>query len=146
MHTQPAPGYMFWDPLHPTTHVHYLLANQAYLQLTKNYNFKPYHENLEEKFRYAYAKKFNEDKAGVFGFFRNSRIDFAHASLEDILRHALKGKGNRTLEIIKELGWVDQHGFLKSHDPKLKDAMGKVMGAGFAEQQSSAHFENVFRR
>jgi phospholipase/lecithinase/hemolysin len=36
----PAPGYMFWDDIHPTTHVHALLAEKFYSHYAFRFDFK----------------------------------------------------------------------------------------------------------
>lgn len=121
-HTSPAPGFMFWDGVHPSAQMHYLLSDAAYKEYTLKYNFTQPKVEPREKvtmlynegellalFRQAYEAKFNEDKRGYFGFFKRSNIAYQSADLKTILNHALYKGGNRSLTVLKELGWLDEN-------------------------------------
>jgi len=137
--TSPAPGYMFWDDVHPTAKLHAILAERFYQRFQLEYNFSaPVEEavHLEElhisahalcaAFIEKYGKKLADDKSGFFGHFRQSNIKFRHASLEAILDHALNGGGHRTREVLIELQWIDKLGNLNLNIPALKEAMAQV--------------------
>jgi len=124
--TSPAPGYMFWDDVHPTAHVHAILARKCYQQIKGKYRLFSAKESLKEQFVRSYQARWNKDVNGIFGFFKNSRIDYRNASLEKILRHALKNGGNRTRDVITKLGWINKQGQLLLDAPELIEAMDKV--------------------
>ncbi len=119
-HTSPAPGYMFWDDVHPTAHMHALLADAFYQKYKVEYNFTQPKVEAQEKiklslnktelvaaFRAAYKGKLDADKRGYFGFFRRSNMPYHSADLETILKHALYNGGHRSLQVLQELGWLD---------------------------------------
>lgn len=117
-HTSPAPGYMFWDDVHPITEVHYLLANNLcdFLKekgLLAELRQIPPSKWLHEKicldiFKAQYHQEFIKSKQGCFGLFRRSRLyniyrEKDNLTLQDVFQHALEDGGHRTLKILKRL-------------------------------------------
>lgn len=139
-HTSPAPGFMFWDDVHPTARMHYTLANQLYNKLSTEYNIVQPRLGARDKirldlseselvaeFRRSYSKKLREDKSHYFGFFRRSNIAYHSVdNLETILEHALYNGGYRSLNVIQELGWLDDRKNLIPDCPALKEALEVV--------------------
>lgn len=148
-HTSPAPGYMFWDDVHPTAHMHAILANAFYEKYSQEYHFSQPREaprrktdeetkKLSEKalvdmFREAYEEKFKSDIKGRLGFLRHSRIDYKDADLETIVRHGLYGDGHRTLSVMKSLGWFDDQKNVLPEIDVLVDTVAKVDAAQVGE-------------
>jgi hypothetical protein len=97
-HTSPAPGYMFWDDVHPTANVHAILAQEFYNNYEKKFHFSAPHESLLTEFKEHYGQRFENDRRSWLGFFRHSRIDYKKNVLQltDILNHALYQGGHRT--------------------------------------------------
>ncbi|KTD13410.1 SGNH/GDSL hydrolase family protein [Legionella jamestowniensis] len=128
--TSPAPGYMFWDDKHPTTHVHKILAEKFYDEFSEKYHFSAPHESLLTQFRENYGQRWEDDMNGWFGFFRHSNITYTskNLTLEAILKHALQDDGKRTREVITQLGWINEKGKLLSKNPSLIKAMEKLHG------------------
>ncbi len=62
-------------------------------------------------FSKAYKEQWTEETFSAFfgSFFMKSRIDPTKASLEGILRHALKNGGERTRGVLQDLGWIDDN-------------------------------------
>lgn len=142
--TSPAAGYMFWDEVHPTANMHAQLAQHFCQTITSEYEFqKPVLEvvqsepnlNINEEalmtsFKKKYVEKLCEDRQGFFGFYRRSNICYQElTNLDQILRHALFEGGYRTLSVIKELQWLDEHHQLKLNIPALKEAFGRVQAS-----------------
>ncbi len=132
--------HMFFDDVHPTAQAHYLLSRKVYKYVNKHYNvvdptkydkkqpekeLKLDDERLINIFRDKYNHVFNKDLLGFFGEFRSSRIniDSPYLRLIDIFDHAINNGGNRTMKVLKKLGWLDQDGKLYLDNvPALKQA------------------------
>lgn len=140
--TSPAPGFMFWDGVHPSAHMHALLSDAAYRKYATIYNFTQPKVEPREKikmpetevellaiFRAAYEQKFNQDKRGFLGFFKRSNIVYQHADLKTILNHALYNGGHRSFAVLKELGWLDQNKQLIPDNLALENALEHVNAA-----------------
>ncbi len=138
--TSSAPGYMFWDDVHPTARLHALLAERFYNRFKLEYNFSPPDLDVAEQkpvivseaellasFRTTYEKQFLSEQLGLFGGWRKSNLSYATADLKQILQHALYGEGHRTREIIEKLQWIDHQGNLKLNIPCLHEAMDQLM-------------------
>lgn len=142
--TSPSIGYMFFDDIHPSADVHTHLADKLYEKYNKHYLFSkprveavhgPEEHILVDKadllacFRRKYETTLAKNRAGFFGAFCKSNIQYKTASIEDILKHALFEGGNRTRQIITELQWIDLAGNIRLNIPALKDAMQNVRAA-----------------
>lgn len=139
-HTSPAPGFMFWDDVHPTARMHYNLANELYKKLSTEYNIVQPRVGARDKirldlnesalvgeFRRDYRKKLSEDKSHYFGFFSRSNMAYRSVdNLETILEHALYNGGHRSLKVIQELGWLDDRKNLIPDCPALERALEVV--------------------
>nr|WP_231950239.1 SGNH/GDSL hydrolase family protein [Legionella lansingensis] len=136
--TSPAPGYMFWDDVHPTAYVHELIAEKYYEEYSKKYNFSAPHETLLEQFKENYGQRWEDDLRGWFSFWRESNIGYKNPklTLEMILDHALNEKGCRTRDVLVEMGWINQEGKLISKNPFLVEAMQEL------EQKKLEHEEH----
>lgn len=134
--TSPAPGYMFWDNLHPIGRMHAELAEQGYRKFRLKYNFiEPdvdsvqmreiniSEEALRASFITKYGERLREGRSGFFDSHRRERFDYKSASLEDILRQASEKDGSLTREVITDLQWFDKEGNLNLNVPALKKAM-----------------------
>ena len=140
-----AKGFMFWDEVHPTQAVHQQLAHDM-LQAVflEHYEFCVPRDSLLTQFRERYGKRWEDDKAGRLGFFRESKINYLKADLARIMFHAIHEKGYRTLDVISDLGWINKNKVLKSSHPLIAEAMREVerLKQGKAEQNEE-HFELV---
>lgn len=130
----PSSGYMFYDDLHPSADMHALLAAYFYHELAPRYQLlepdRPRINrqcNLSEDtllgvFRKHYEVRLAADKNS---FFRSSRsnLDYKHAGLHKILYHALHEKGERTFNVLKNMGWFNAEGKLILEEPVLQQAM-----------------------
>lgn len=126
--TSHAPGYLFWDDIHPSAHVHELLSEKFYIKIRKLFEFSIPEESLLQQFREAYGQRYANDLEKCGGFFRKSHLNYKSKQLDlhTILRHALHEKGQRTREIILELGWINQDNKLISQNPSLVLAMQQL--------------------
>nr|HAT8712689.1 hypothetical protein [Legionella jordanis] len=124
-HTSPAPGYMFWDDVHPSAHVQDILAEKYAEKYSLNYSFSTPHESLITQFKETYGQCFEDDLRGWFSFFRTSHISYNNPmlKLECILDHALNQGGQRSRKVIQQLGWINGQGQLLSKNPELVKAM-----------------------
>jgi len=133
---------MFWDDVHPSANMHALLADAFYKKYNVEYHFtqpmvKPLkHQehnvsrfDLVRQFESVYKEKLAEDRNGLFGFFRHSKIDLKKATLDSILDHAFYKGGKRSLDIIVGLGWFDKKGNLRLDIPALVRAKERVDAA-----------------
>lgn len=67
-------------------------------------------ERLRKQFISKYEKTLTpENKIAFFKLFNNSRFDYRHASLTDILTHGLLEEGRRTKKILLELKWINKY-------------------------------------
>ena len=134
-----AKGFMFWDDVHPTQAVHQHLAHDLYqLVFTPKFDFVVPNDDLLRQFQECYGNRWENDLAVCcVGFFRRSRIDYKNADLQTILKHGLYGGGQRTLEVMIKLGWVDKDKRLISTEPLLKEAWRAI------EPQDSATNEEI---
>lgn len=121
--TSPAPGYPFWDDVHPTANLQAALANIFYMKNMPNYNLhrprvhgllepanladkNKLEKSLVKDFIIAYNEQLQTDRNGFFGWFRRSRIPTNHC-LSDLIYHALYENGHRSFEVMKSLGWFN---------------------------------------
>ncbi|MDI9817645.1 MULTISPECIES: SGNH/GDSL hydrolase family protein [unclassified Legionella] len=137
--TSPADGYLFWDDVHPSADMHAILGQKFYDKYSQKYHFVAPHESLLAIFRETYGQKLRDDKQGKLGWFRYSNISYATADLETILRHALSGSGQRTRQVITELGWINKDGELISKNPALQEAMKQIKESSQESSLSSSH-------
>jgi len=136
--------YIFWDDVHPSAAVHQLLSDKFDEFVSKKYNITPVEDSLLTKFKHSYGQKLLDSQRGLFGFFRNSRIDYKHAKLEDILRHALSEGGERTRQVITELGLINKNGGLaQTNQPELVKAWEHFKGANPTPELSHPDDEAV---
>jgi hypothetical protein len=143
-----AKHFMFWDDVHPSAHMHAILAQRFYTRFNSEFQFiapesmesqkadilqaTPY--ALFRAFEVKYSEKLQADRLGFFNQFRRVDITFLQnlraGSYEDrlvaIIKHALHEGGMRSREALMELRWIDKHGQLKLHIPALQAAMEKV--------------------
>jgi hypothetical protein len=138
--TSPAHGYMFWDDVHPTADMHAQLAEFFYAKVNLEYNFtEPMgatllngsvlnisEEALLVSFKKKYVEKLSEDRNGFFGNYRRSNMHYQTTTLDQILSHALFEGGHRSLDVIKELQWIDKKNNLNLNIPVLKTALERV--------------------
>ena len=122
----PAPGYMFWDDVHPTANLHALLCFQVYTNYRFKYDFSLPSDDLLSLFRETYGQSLINDQRRFFSYSRKSKFAYKTATLKDILEHALYEKSHRTREVLIELGWINKHGTLISDHPSLIIAMANV--------------------
>jgi phospholipase/lecithinase/hemolysin len=138
--TSPAPGYMFWDDVHPTAKLHELLAHRFYEHFKVEYNLSPPNFDVKDEncievsehdllasFRRTYRTRFLTEQLGFFGNFRRSNIKYETASIKQILKHALYEEGQRTREVIEQLQWIDKAGNLKLNIPSLVEPMEELI-------------------
>lgn len=124
-HISDAHGHMFWDDIHPSAHMHKLLAERVYEHIEKKYHFiepisqkKETHQDrlnqLVNDFYVEYKRKLAQDKKGTFGGWRKGKLpqrtQDATQDLKTILRHALFEGGDRTFELTKALQWFGSKG------------------------------------
>lgn len=147
--TCPAKGYMFWDDVHPTKQVHKILATKFYEKFGALHTFpEPELPNiktdqeLRQEFARHYVERLQFDGTGGF---TNSRLNlYKHnneiLTLEEILEHALFEGGDRSLEVITELGWLDAKRNVNYMQPALHKAMVSLQKKrlGITESQESA--------
>jgi hypothetical protein len=136
--TSPAKGYTFWNDVHPTAYVQAILANNFYQQYHSGFDFiepKPDAHKAEldiseadlcKAFCTRYAEKLTQDRNGFWGSQRKSNIQYQKANLSKILEHALYEKGARSLEVLKELQWIDDSGNINLNIPALNNAKAEV--------------------
>lgn len=149
--TSPSHGYMFYDDVHPTADLHVLLGERLYDKIKLQYDFKePEIEPIESKplninddellasFREAYRELLGRDRNGFFGSWRQSRINFDKASLEEILEHALFSGGQRSFAVMQSLHWFDSKGNLNLNIPVLIDALDRVETAHAEKENAPA--------
>lgn len=134
----PASGYMFYDDLPPSADMHALLAAYFYDQLERRYelleptqpkinkcqNFPA--ETLLYAFRKHYETRLTSDQHSFFKSAR-SNLKFREADLTTIFKHALKENRSRTLEVLKQIGWLDNEGQLTLEEPILQKAKQQAM-------------------
>lgn len=145
--TLSAPDYIFWDDIHPSAHTHALLAKEFYQGYAEKYQFVAPEVNVNlaqstaalmyDKFMKLYELELANDKNGLFGFFRKTRLkpdlvilaktialdstdDSYTRYLAKIFNHALNGGGKRTKAILKALGWIDVKGIINANIDELE--------------------------
>ncbi len=123
-HMRDSEKHMFWDDVHPSAHMHRLLADRMEETVNKLYNIeKPTldtegkkreisEEVLVDEFLHAYHQRLQKEKRGIFGHFRKSQLqlDSEHLKLDDIIYHALydrtsRGHFNRTHQVLCDMGY-----------------------------------------
>jgi phospholipase/lecithinase/hemolysin len=142
--------YLFWNDVHPSAHMHKLLADRAQAFIADKYTISsPSKLNFEtlalQGFLQKYEIKLAAERGGFFGFLRRSKLDREHTNLSDLFYHGLaagkdrslfsflglfKHKGDRTLSILREMGWVDTNGNLSSDfkdNPVMQQAYQSAM-------------------
>jgi len=102
-------GYMFWDPAHPMTTVHAVIAADFYENVfSKTYCFEVDQESYRNMIIQRYGLKLQKDKESVTGWFRHSRIpNYPTADLETLIRHGIYEKGYRMQGVLRDLGIID---------------------------------------
>ncbi len=122
----PAPGYMYWDGKHPTTHGHRLIAEHFFESMLKKFKMKapPALDDigLSNLFKEAYLLDFKRAKSSHFGVFRRSNLHFPAVGLlplVDILRHGLYEGGGRTKKVLMSLEWIDKNNRINPDIPTL---------------------------
>lgn len=94
-------------------------------------------DELIVSFLRHYNEQFNDERRGVFGFFRQRKLEWdKDLSLEKILKHALHpehGTGARSLDIlVNKLGWITADGKVNpkwassNNAPDLTDALRNI--------------------
>lgn len=140
-----APGFTFWDELHPTAHVHNIIADRFYGEYSQQFDFETPAacvvdscQALCEAFMPAYLEKLRSDRGGFFGYFRESNLleklkkitiegkrDFLN-EIMIILDHALNGDGDRTRAVLQTLGWIDANNNINVFIPTLAEAKRRM--------------------
>ena len=134
----PATGYMFYDDLHPSADMHALLAAYFYDQLERRYELleptKPKIDKCQnlpaDTLLYVFRKHYETRLvADQNSFFKSSRsnLKFREADLTTIFRHALQEQGTRTLDVLKQIGWLDKDAKLILEEPALQKAMKQAL-------------------
>lgn len=122
-----ASGQLFWDEIHPSNQAQAEIAYLLLDQCSRVYDFQSpagtsilSSKEMFETFIKKYELKLKEDKSGVFGGWRQSKLnekfeekgicvdenaDFIPA-LKVIFDHALNSDGLRTREVLISLGWL----------------------------------------
>ncbi|STX55791.1 phospholipase/lecithinase/hemolysin [Legionella beliardensis] len=133
---KPADSYIFWDDVHPSDHMHRLIANDFRQKIQSKYCFVSpaiidkktiedpitvSEEQLLSSFQKKYLAKLNKDRH-KFGLFRRSKIEPDKASLSEIFYHGLFGEGYRTCQTLKSLRWIDDKGNINLNSLALKKA------------------------
>lgn len=135
-HTSPAPGYMFWDIVHPTTAVHDTLARWAYEEVSKKFKFSapsPLTKNepilfvSETALCAAFKKKYNiereQQRHGYFAMFVSKTPELQkEMTLKEILNRALYKNDQFVRHILIDLQWIDAAGKIKLNIPLLQGA------------------------
>ncbi len=139
-HIEDSGEHMFWDEVHPTTRMHEAMAQKVFERLSDEYQFEPPvqealdrdHQqksasHLVECFKVYYLRRLSQDKSGWLGCFRRSRLMIdGNFELTDIVKHALFNGGERTREIITQLGWIDKQGSQLANIDALTQAFKTV--------------------
>lgn len=135
--TSPANGYMFWDDVHPTADVHWLLADRFYTTYQFLYDFhSPVGDSdmtLCCQFRKKHAECVAHDQNRLFGSMSHTKMHLdltKQNALVDILRHALYEGGTRSRQVMQELGWLNSRGEINTTIPALKHAFAKLQAEG----------------
>lgn len=140
-----APGYTFWDDLHPTAHVHSIIADNFYGEYSQKFDFEPptscvvnSGQTLCEAFMPAYLDQLKIDRGGFFGDFRKSNLleKLKSVCIENkrdylkeimvILDHALNCDGVRTKSVLRNLGWIDANNNINVFIPALAEAKRRM--------------------
>lgn len=144
--TSPANGYMFWDDVHPTADVHWLLADKFYTTYQFLYHFQSPVADSEMTlcclFRKKYAECVKHDQNRLFGSLShtNMQLDLTKRdALVAILRHALNEGGKRSRYVLQELGWLNSNGEINTTIPALKRAYARLQ----AEQTHQAKITRI---
>lgn len=137
--SSPAPGYMFWDDVHPSATMHAKLVEYGYRKFKFDYKFSaPQVEVIQEKeltiseeelrasFIIKYGEVLKAKKGGFFGCHHGSKFNYKAASLEEILSQVFEKKDSFTRDVITDLQWIDKKGNLYLNIPALKEAMGQL--------------------
>lgn len=136
-------GHMFWDDIHPTGHMHAMLAESFTDWCSDSYEFidppraLTSAQDMYEVFQTLYNHKLQQDMGGLFGCFRRGRlgealqgsvitedednIDYERA-LAKILEHALHHKGYRSRGVLRKLGWINRRNQINTDIPVLQRA------------------------
>jgi hypothetical protein len=126
-----APGYMFWDDIHPTANLHARLGEifSTFIKSIKEYKFQAPPKSdatsprfMVETFLKKYHEKLNSDKTSpwsAFGMWDTTKSKLSHDAIEseddyprilaDILYHGINEGGDRTRQILLELEWIDSN-------------------------------------
>lgn len=157
-----APGYTFWDDVHPTAHVHSIIADNFYSACNQQFSIEPPStcvvntcQALCEAFMPAYLAKLNVDKGGLFGDFRKSHLleklkticienkrDYLNEIMV-ILDHALNCDGIRTKSVLLELGWIDANNNINAFIPALEEAKRRMC---FDMDKTTSTHSRAFRQ
>lgn len=136
-----ATGYIFYDDLHPTADMHAFLASRFYNQVSKNYQLlEPDRRTTESTnqctetmllscFRKHYERKLYQDRHSFFGNFCKSKLNYKNSNLTDILHHAIKEGGQRTHDVLVQLGWINKDGHLILELEPLMHAYAQIRPA-----------------
>ncbi|MEO8400506.1 MAG: SGNH/GDSL hydrolase family protein [Gammaproteobacteria bacterium] len=125
-----ATGYIFWDDVHPTATMHILLAELLMKKLQERFEFQMPSPVSAETLYKRFKNKYREmlESPGWFKFFRQSYLpkdldgEEPEEAIVKILRHALIDDADRTVSVIKELGWIDDNGNIDLQIPVLHAA------------------------
>lgn len=148
----PGHNVVFYDDVHPATRMHKFIHDEIMCEIHEEYivkipsikldmdiegepcvkEKKPKTMSKQENWTEAkavamfmrhYHQQFNEDRNGIFGFFRTRKLDWTNGkiTLNEIFEHALNpdpkvGTGQRTKNVLVKLGWIDENGFLGGGD------------------------------
>lgn len=130
-------GHLFWDPLHPSGHVHEIAAENIQDKILSTFELLDISQtpagkkaddidqtHLLDAFHLAYQQALQKDQAqrSLFYWPRSNLRDQDLDSLESLFHHALMHGGERSKEVMIELGWINTEGRLCSQLPTLVDA------------------------
>lgn len=133
-----APGYLFWDELHPSSHMHAIFASHFFDAFEEKYTFTPpdpaaYKGKhnivlMYEQFMQAYENEERKKMKGVCRLFHRDRLSQALRKLPPLVADdaeqpdieayrkrvnlifniAFRPHGREVREVLKKLGWVDR--------------------------------------
>jgi phospholipase/lecithinase/hemolysin len=139
--------YMFWNDVHPSAHMHEILAQKAQEFVQSKYKIESPATFKAESFAIQaflerYDVSYMKAKGTFFGKFRNSQLSRDNLTLEGIFEHALrsgptrnpdsiiKHRGDRTLSILRTMQWVTPDGQLGDDikdNPVFRSAYDQAM-------------------
>jgi hypothetical protein len=127
-HLKDSHKHIFWDKLHPTAHLHEIVATDLKKEVSDLFNIKDLtadmvhekecnisEEELIDAFLLAYQRqlKIDQKHSGFFYHPKSNLTEEDLTSLKSILNHALNEGGNRSKKVLETLDWINKDGQLK---------------------------------